>query len=106
MDRRNHGLRLVLIFKASPALQNANHCKHVWGNILLGTSSKAGDVAQLLECLLKMHKTLGSSPTTTKTLATVAHTYDSSPPKVERRRSEVQGHPWLYSESEATRGPV
>lgn len=48
---RNKSLRLMLTLKTSPAGQNANNYERVLENTLLETSRKAGDVAQLLECL-------------------------------------------------------
>lgn len=85
-ERKKQELRLMRTLKTSPARQNASNYERVLENTLSETSRTAGDAAQLLECLLKVHKTLGSSPRTTKELAMVTRTSNSSPQKVEARR--------------------
>lgn len=63
-------------------------------------------MAQLTECLPIMHKAWGSIPRPQKKLDIVAHAYSPSPQEVGARKSEVQGHPQLWSKFEATWDPV
>lgn len=52
----------------------------------------AGDAAHLVECLLNMHETPGSTHALPQ-VGVVAHTCNPSPWKVEVEDSEIQGYP-------------
>lgn len=61
--------------------------------------TKAGDGAQLIECTPGMHKALDSIPGTASKLGVVPHASKD-------KGQEVEGHPLLHNESEASLGSI
>lgn len=65
--------------------------------------SRAGDAAQLAECLVSVHKALGPIPSAMWTGCGM-HTCNRSTQEVEAVGERVQGHPQLYNEFKAGLG--
>ena len=65
--------------------------------------SKIEDVTQLIECLPQKQEAFGLVPAPHK-LSVIVPSHNRNTYKVEGGESDVQHHPWLYSEFKASLG--